>query len=118
MLCIAHERVVQRLRERMPVIVDDTGSPRFLRNEWRAIAARTDARFALVWVRIDEVEQRRRVTHNRALGERHDVTDAVLDEHVAGFEAPGTDEHPLTIDSADGRDPGAIAGLAHRVLEG
>jgi predicted kinase len=114
---IAHERVAQLLRERMPVVVDDTGSPRFLRDEWRVVAAGTDARFALVWVRIDEAEQRRRVILNRALGERHDVTDTVLDEHVAGFEAPGTDEHPLTINATDARDPDAIADLARRVLE-
>ena len=112
---VAHERVALRLGDRRSVVVDDTGSPRFLRDEWRELAEASGAAFALVWVRIDRAEQRRRVLANRVRGERHDVIDAVLDEHVAGFEDPGADEHPLTIDSNESRDAAAIATLARDI---
>jgi predicted kinase len=69
-------------------VVDDTGSPRFIRDEWRRTADATGSVFALVWVQITPQLQLQRVRANRDEQIRRDVTDAVLEEHAASFEAP------------------------------
>lgn len=97
---IAHERAATQLRAGRDVVIDDTGSPRFIRDEWRATASRAGAVFALVWVQIDPELQRERVLANRTDLSRHDVVDAVLVEHITGFEDP-VDEDPIVIDAHD-----------------
>jgi predicted kinase len=83
------------------VIVDDTSSPRFLRDGWRALAAEAAARFTLVYVDVDHATVRRRRTANQADPQRRDVADAVLDQHLADFEPPAADEHAVRIGAAD-----------------
>ncbi|WP_134115295.1 AAA family ATPase [Kribbella kalugense] len=95
---IAHGRATTLLRAGRHVVIDDTGSPRFIRDEWRAAASRAGTAFALVWVQIDPELQRERVRANRSDLSRHDVVDAVLAEHTAGFENP-IDEDPIIIDA-------------------
>jgi predicted kinase len=51
---LAEERCRAQLRTGHNVIIDDTGSPRFIRDQWREVAARTHAAFVLVWVQILE----------------------------------------------------------------
>ena len=48
----AHERTERLLRNGVDVVVDDTSSPRFLRDEWREIADAVAARFELVYVPV------------------------------------------------------------------
>ncbi|AMM19754.1 hypothetical protein AX769_05815 [Frondihabitans sp. PAMC 28766] len=114
---IAHERVETLLREGRQVVVDDTGSPRFIRDQWRASASAAKTDFALVWVQIDLALQRERVNANRELQQRHDVTDAVLKEHAGSFESP-TDESALVIDAQDTRDPQRIDQLLAKIRRG
>lgn len=97
---IARERVRGLLRSGASVIVDDTSSPRFLRDRWRSTAAETASRFLLVWVRVDPQLQRRRVAANRDSPQRPDVVEAVLAAHLESFEQPTEHEHPLVVDSA------------------
>jgi len=97
---IAHERVSDLLTGGRHVVVDDTGSPRFIRDEWRHTADAAGAAFALVWVQITPQLQLQRVRANRDEQVRGDVTDAVLKEHAASFEAP-VDEDALTIAAED-----------------
>jgi predicted kinase len=101
---LAEERSSARLRAGGNVIIDDTGSPRFIRDHWREVAADSHAAFALVWIQIDPELQRERVLANRLAGGRHDVTDGVLLDHVAHFESP-TDEGAITINARDVSDP-------------
>ncbi|MFJ4221818.1 AAA family ATPase [Curtobacterium luteum] len=105
---IAHERARALLADGRHVVVDDTGSPRFIRDEWRATALAAGSPFVLVRVQVDRELQRQRVLANRADPGRQDVTDAVLDEHGDSFEAPA-DEDPLAVDAASTSDPATIA---------
>ena len=104
---IAHERGAALLAAGTDVVVDDTGSPRFIRDGWREVAQGAGARFAIVWVRIDPGLQRERVLANRSAAVRNDVVDRVLADHAAAFEDPA-DEDPIVVDARDTRDAGVI----------
>ncbi|MEU4292428.1 AAA family ATPase [Kribbella sp. NPDC026596] len=82
------------------VIVDDTSSPRFLRDGWRLLAEVAGVRFTLVYVDVDHATIRRRRADNQQDPRRRDVADAVLDQHLADFEPPGADEHAVRMESA------------------
>ncbi|WP_181441856.1 AAA family ATPase [Curtobacterium sp. MCBD17_040] len=58
---IANERAGALLAADPHVVVDDTGSPRFIRDEWRATASAAGAPFVLVWVQVSPELQRQRV---------------------------------------------------------
>jgi chloramphenicol 3-O-phosphotransferase len=62
-----------RLRSHETVIVDDTGSPRFLRDGWRWLCSSLGARMVLVFVETSEEVIRRRLMDNRV--SRHPATD-------------------------------------------
>jgi predicted kinase len=111
---IAHERANESLASGRDVIVDDTGSPRFVRDAWRATAAAAGAPFVLIWVRITPELQRRRVLANRTEPARPDVTDAVLAEHAASFEPPETEE-PVIIDGARTADASTVAAVVDAI---
>ncbi|MFZ7087015.1 AAA family ATPase [Curtobacterium sp. RRHDQ10] len=110
---LAHERVRLLLERGDDVVVDDTGSPRFIRDQWRSTAAAAGASFALVWVRIDTTLQRERVRANRSGPSRSDVTDDVLDEQAATFEPP-VDEDAIVVDGRDA-DPAHHAMLLRTI---
>lgn len=108
---IAHERAGALLRQGHHVVIDDTGSPRFLRDAWRTTADAAGAPFAVVWVQVTAELQRARVLANRETQERPDVTDAVLRDHVASFEPP-SEEDALTIDARNTQDTGRVREIA------
>jgi predicted kinase len=83
------------------VIVDDTSSPRFLRDGWRSLAAEIGVGFVLVYLDVDQATIRRRQADNRVDQGRRDVADAVLEEHLDGFEPPGPDEAAVRVRSVD-----------------
>jgi predicted kinase len=112
---LAEERSRAQLRAGGNVIIDDTGSPRFIRDRWREVAAGSQAAFALVWIEIDLELQRERVLANRLAGGRHDVTDEVLLDHVAHFESP-TDEGAITINARDVSDPRHVETVVGAIL--
>lgn len=93
-----HARAGVRLAAGRHVVVDDTGSPRSIGDEWRATASVAGVLFVLVWVQIRPELQRERVLANRARQVRPDATDAVLEEHGTSFEPP-VEEAPLVIDA-------------------
>lgn len=111
---IAHERARGLLADGRHVVVDDTGSPRFIRDEWRATAAAAGAPFVLVWVQVDRELQRQRVLANRVDPGRPDVTDAVLKEHGVSFEAP-VDEDPLVVEAASTSELATIAATVQAI---
>ena len=112
---IAHKRAETALRQGRQVIVDDTGSPRFVRDNWRATARSAGAEFSLIWVQIDRELQMDRVRSNRSSQLRPDVIDDVLDEHRASFEEPTPDECAITVDSRLTADQETTQQLASRV---
>ncbi|WP_350277456.1 ATP-binding protein [Kribbella sp. HUAS MG21] len=81
------------------VVVDDTSSPRFLRDRWRSLAREAGARFTLVYVDVDQATVRRRWAANRADPRRRDVADAVFEQHLADFEPPQPDEAAVVVRS-------------------
>jgi predicted kinase len=111
---IAHDRVRDLLTDGRHVVVDDTGSPRFIRDEWRRTADTAGSVFALVWVQITPQLQLQRVRANRDEQGRRDVTDAVLTEHAASFEAP-VDENALIIAAEDTSVPERVSELVRAI---
>lgn len=111
---IAHERVGALLASDRHVVVDDTGSPRFIRDAWRATATESAAPFVLVWVQISPELQRHRVLTNRDQPSRADVSDAVLTEHAASFEPP-IEEAPLIVDAARTTDPATVSAVVAEI---
>lgn len=97
---IAQERVARHLETRQVTIVDDTGSPRFIRDTWREVADRADAPMRIIWVDVSEGLQSERLAANRASVHRHDVVDEVMAEHRRTFEPP-EDEGAVRIDAAN-----------------
>lgn len=111
---IAHQRAEQILSRGEHVVVDDTGSPKFIRDGWSDLAKSSCTPFAVVWVQIEPKLQQERLRANRADKRRPDVVDAVLDDHVAQFEPP-VDESPLMIDASRTRDEATIVALAEAI---
>jgi predicted kinase len=95
---IAQAEVLELLSSGTSVVVDDTSSPRFLRDGWRQLAAGAGAEFRLVYVEVDEATVRARRDRNRVSLQRQDVADDVLDQHLAEFEPPGDDENALSVE--------------------
>jgi predicted kinase len=94
---LARERVLARLRDDETVIVDDSSSPRFLRDGWRALCASAGAPIALVFVDTPEDVIRQRLMDNRVTGHRLDVTDEVMAAHQKSFEPPEEDEQAVRL---------------------
>ncbi|MEW1960731.1 ATP-binding protein [Kineococcus sp. NPDC059986] len=111
---IAHERGRDLLADGRHVVVDDTGSPRFIRDEWRRTADAAGSVFVLVWVQITPQLQLQRVRANRDEQIRRDVTDAVLEEHAASFEAP-VDENALIVAAEDTNDLERVSELVSAI---
>ncbi|GAA1119605.1 hypothetical protein GCM10009630_16770 [Kribbella jejuensis] len=94
----AQTEALELLSSGTPVIVDDTSSPRFLRDAWRELAAGVGAEFILVYVETDETTVRARRDQNRITHSRRDVTDTVLNHHLSTFEPPAADEGALSVE--------------------
>lgn len=94
---VAIDRARQALTAGQSVVVDDTSSPRFLRDGWRALAEALGVPMAVVFVDAAPDVLRHRHLVNRSSGARQDVTDAVMTEHLATFEAPASDEDAVRV---------------------
>ena len=112
---LAHERTEKLLRAGVTVVIDDSSSPRFLRDEWRGIASAIGARFDLVYVCADPQVIRNRVRFNRENLTRPDVIDAVINEHTAHFEPPARDEPHHTIESTNSNNEAEVSALVARI---
>lgn len=94
---IARERAATVLSRGGVAIIDDTSSPRFLRDGWRGLGDRCGARLVLVFVDASPETILQRQTANRVSETRSDVIDSVMGEHLDAFEPPTDDESPLRI---------------------
>lgn len=101
---IAHEQAIDLLARGVVVVVDDTSSPRFLRDAWRDLAQRSRATFVLVFIDVSAEVIRKRLLSNRSDGTRADVLDNVMEEHLDVFEPPAADERHLRFDESISAD--------------
>jgi predicted kinase len=92
---IATDEVVVALHDDRFAVVDDTSSPKFLRDGWRNLAEQESAGYTLVYVDTPVDELRRRRAANQLDTSRHEVADDVFETHLADFEAPAADEPHL-----------------------
>lgn len=114
---LARERVLTRLTADETVIVDDTSSPRFLRDGWRTKSKAMGAPMVLVFIDTPDEVIRQRLLENRANGHRGDVTDEVMAAHQETFEPPGEDEQPIRLQVGSGpADLHALCAAVRRSL--
>jgi len=112
---VARDRTRSCIAAGVTVVVDDTSSPRFLRDGWRALA--DEQGVSLVLVHIDtpiEVSlQWHRTNRDNPL--RDDVDDAVMRAHLESFEPPGGDEKVIRLGPGASDVTDLVAALRLRV---
>ena len=113
---LARDRVIAQLRDDQTVIVDDTSSPRFLRDGWRALCSSVGASMVLVYVDTSMDLIRQRLTNNRLTEHRGDVTDEVMAAHQESFEAPEEDEQAIRVGADSSTIDLASLSTAVRIL--
>lgn len=101
-LGLARERAAALLRTRPLVVIDDTLCYRWIRDELREVAAGAGARVVLLYLDPVPSVLAARMATNATTRLRDGIAPAVLDEHLAGFEAPGPDEQAVHL--TDARD--------------
>jgi predicted kinase len=101
---IAVAETAELLDAGLTVAVDDTGSPRFLRDGWRSLALKHSAVPVLIYLDASPELVRERWRANATAGSRHQVVEDVLEEHLAAFEPPAADEHPVVLDALQSPD--------------
>jgi predicted kinase len=101
----ASARTAAFLRTGRSVVVDNTSSPRFLRDRWCNLADAERTQFVFVFVNATDELIRTRLAANRQVSDRHDVTDQVMEAHLNGFEPPAADEAPIVVDAEVDQEP-------------
>jgi predicted kinase len=99
---LSQSRTLELLRSGGTVVVDDTSSPRFLRDGWRTMAGQAHVPLVLVYLNTPVEVSLERHAANRADRSRMDVADEVLREHLESFEPPTPDEDPLEYSTTAG----------------
>lgn len=107
----AARRVSRLVRAGRHVLVDDTSSPRFLRDNWRALAEDAAVAFVLVYVDAPDQVRRERLLNNRQESKRNDVLDEVMIEHLETFQPPEPDEEYVATSSLAKEMPSLIAAV-------
>ena len=92
---LAKERALARLHDDETVIIDDTSSPRFLREAWRTLCSSAGAPIVLVFVDTPANVIKQRLLDNRSTRHRGNVTDEVMAAHQESFEPPEEDEQAI-----------------------
>ncbi|WP_353651121.1 ATP-binding protein [Nakamurella sp. A5-74] len=94
---IAHDRTRTELLAGRSVVVDDTSSPRFLRDRWRDVGREAAVPVTLVYLDTPIEVSAARHAVNRSDPVRPDVADRVLRDHLDGFEPPELDEDAIRV---------------------
>ena len=108
---LSQSRTLELLRSGSTVVVDDTSSPRWLRDGWRKLADQTHVPLVLVYLNTPVEVSLQRHAANRADQSRMDVDDEVLREHLESFEPPTPDEDPVEHSTTVGN----LAETLHRI---
>jgi len=111
----AARRVATIIASNRRVIVDDTSSPRFLRDGWRTLATNARAAFVLVYVDTPGQEIQDRLLQNREQSSRTDVIDEVMAEHLENFEPPQPDEEHIATSSGTQDLPTLLTEVRHHI---
>lgn len=114
---VARERAAAVLRGNGTAIIDDTSSPRFLRDGWRELCRDRDARLVLVFIDAAPETIVKRQTANRVVQNRSDVTDRVMHEHLDSFQTPAEDENALRF-PAETLSPAQVVAAVAAALSG
>lgn len=93
----AQDRARRAIEAGSVVIIDDTSSPRFLRDGWRELAAGLQVPMVLVYVDTPIEVSLARHAGNRVASVRADVSDKIMSEHLDSFEPPTADEDPVRL---------------------
>lgn len=112
---ISRSRTRDLLASGVTVIIDDTSSPRFLREDWRSLAKDVAAPLVLVYVDTPVEVSIQRHAANRDHHHRMDVTDEILHEHLGSFEAPTPDEDPVRYSTIDSDIEEMLRQVRHRL---
>jgi predicted kinase len=99
---ISRSRTRSALHAGATAVVDDTSSPRFLRDGWRKFAQELHVPLVIVYVDTPVELSLSRHAANRTDGRRMDVTDEILHEHLDSFEVPAPDEDPVRYGAEEG----------------
>lgn len=89
--------VEEALRAGRDVVVDDTNCFRFLRDEYRALAAGFGAEVLILYLPAPPDLVLRRARGNDSEPSRHPVTEPVLLDLIRKFEPPAVDEPVLVV---------------------
>jgi predicted kinase len=98
---LATARVAALMAGGGDLVVDDTACFRFLRDDWRRLAAAHGYEAALVLVDTPAAEIQARRRANVTAGNREPIDDGVFAAHLASFEWPGADEPVVVLRSPD-----------------
>ena len=111
------KRVIAQLRDDQTIIVDDTSSPRFLRDGWRTLCSSEQAPMVLVYVDTSMDLIRQRLIDNRVTRHRGDVTDEVMAAHQESFEPPEENEQAVRVRAESGQvDLASLSATVRRLL--
>lgn len=92
---IAMERMSAWMKSGRDILLDDTGNLRWLRDRYRAFAARHGYATQLIYVDVPVALIKQRIQANRLTGERHGIRAEILAGHLRTFEPPQPDEETL-----------------------
>lgn len=113
---ISRSRTRDSVASGVTVIVDDTSSPRFLRDGWRSLAREIRVPLVLVYVDTPVEVAIQRHAANRDHQRRMDVTDEILREHLDSFEAPTPDEDPVRYSTSGGDFDATLRQVRQRLM--
>lgn len=94
---IALKRVEEILARGRSVVIDDTNCFRFLRDDYRALASRLNARAQVLYLDAPEAVLRQRRQANDATAGRAHILEQVFGDLERKFEPPTADEQPLLV---------------------
>lgn len=106
----AVERTTRLMQARRAVIVDDTLCYRWLRDRFRRLAAAHGYEVVLLHLAVGRAQLFARRAEVLARNDRPILSQSGLEAHLAAFEKPADDEHPVRIRSPKDVDE-VVAGL-------
>jgi len=97
----SHQAALVRAEEALSaggsVVIDDTNCFRFLRDDFRSMALRLDARFLLLYIDVPLPTLLARMRANAKAPTRPPITEEVFLDLLRKFEPPTPDEQPVVV---------------------
>jgi predicted kinase len=99
----SHSVALERLRDRLPegdVILDDTCCYRWIRDRYRALAAKIGVPTRVIYLDIPAAVISQRMQANRVAGDRRNIRSEIFKQVLDTFETPGGDENVIVFDGS------------------